>query len=117
MIRNSLAAVAVPLNFQKHQSLQGRRRPSRPYQHHVVACTLLHAFVIAGEFGFPAGFGAEPVAGSTWTEAPLCNVSGGLSITGSCGDRPAVTSTVSPKSRPSWIALRATLPSPPRMAT
>src|ERR1700732_885792 len=84
-----------------------------PQQHQSTALTLVDVYCVAGEFGFPAGFGAEPVAGPTWTASPFCNVSGGLSITGSCGDRPAVTSTVSPKSRPSWITLRATVQAGP----
>jgi hypothetical protein len=82
-----------------------------------IASTLVNAYCVVGEFGFPAGFGAELVAGPTWTASQLCNVSGGLSITWSYADRPAVTSTVSPNSRPSWMALRAALPPPPRMAT
>jgi len=114
---SSFAAVAVHLNFQNRQFVQRRRSPSSPQRHQSIASTLVTAYCVAGEFGFPAGFGAEPVAGPTWTASPLCSVSGGLSITWSCGDRPAVTSTASPKSSPSWIALRATLPSPPRMAT
>src|SRR5882757_735040 len=117
MIRKFLAAVAAHWNFQIPDAFKGGVVRRRPQQHQSTASTLVIAYSVAGEFGFPADFGAEPVAGPTWTASPLCNVSGGLSITWSCGDRPAVTSTVSPKSRPSWIALRATLPSPPRMAT
>src|ERR1700730_15498139 len=49
------------------------------------------------------------VATASWTALPLCNASGGLSITRSCGDRPAVTSTLSPKSRPSWTDLNLTV--------
>src|ERR1700730_8080047 len=104
IIRKFLATVAVHLNFQNRQCVQRRRCPSSPHQHQSTASTLVNAYCVAGEFGFPAGFGAEPVTGPTWTASPLCNVSGALSITWSCGDRPAVTSTVSPKSRPSWIA-------------
>src|SRR6202165_5994976 len=100
MIRKFLAAVAVHLNFQNRRCVQSRRCPSSAHQHQLTASTLVDAYCVAGKFGFPAGFGAEPVVGPTWTASPLCNVSGGLSITLSCGDRTAVTSTGSPKSRP-----------------
>ena len=55
--------------------------------------------------------------GATWTVSPVCNVSGGLSITLSWSERPAVTSTLSPKSRPTWIGLSTTLLPSPTIAT
>src|SRR5437588_9601838 len=59
----------------------------------------------------------DAVVVANWTVSPFCNVSGGLSITLSCGPRPAVTSTLSPKSRPSWMDLSTTLLPSPRTAT
>src|ERR1700676_2362238 len=59
----------------------------------------------------------DGAAAANWTTSPFCKVSGGLSITRSCGARPAVTSTLSPKSRPSWTGLSDTLLPSPRTAT
>src|SRR3977135_2765385 len=59
-----------------------------------------------GGVGAPAWVeGDDGVATANCTASPFCRVSGGLSITRSEGERPAVTSTVSPKSRPSLIDL------------
>src|SRR5712664_2600541 len=56
-----------------------------------------------------AGAAACGVATATRTVSPAAKVSGGLLIIRSDRDRPAITSTLSPKSRPSWTFLRATL--------
>src|SRR5229473_6398577 len=57
------------------------------------------------------------VAAATRTASPVANVSGGLLIIRSDGDRPARTSTLSPRSRPSWTFLRTTLFLLSRVAT
>src|SRR3977135_2536206 len=69
------------------------------------------------------GFGAEPcapgygVAAATRTVSPAVKVSGGLLITRSAGVRPAMTSTASPRSRPSCTFLSTTLLLASRVAT
>src|SRR5882724_11424441 len=60
---------------------------------------------------------AGGVAAATWTAAPALRVSGGLLMIRSDGERPAVTSTLSPKSRPSCTFLRTTLSLLSRVAT
>src|ERR1700682_2483837 len=74
--------------------------------------------VVGGEGGgAPACAGVGDGVAASCTVSPLCKVSGGLSITRSCGVRPAVTSTLSPKSRPIWTDFNATLLSAPTTAT
>src|SRR5690349_17988378 len=68
----------------------------------VTALFILYGAAFAGDAGVAACVaGSGGGGGATWTVSPACDVSDGLSITLSCGERPAVTSTVSPKSRPS----------------
>src|ERR1700674_4181880 len=64
---------------------------------------------------------AEPAAGgvaaATRTVSPAVRVSGGLLMIRSDADRPAMTSTLSPRSRPSCTFLSTTLLLPSRVAT
>jgi hypothetical protein len=53
--------------------------------------------------------GDDSGAAARRTVSPPARVSGGLSIIRSDGDRPAVTSTLSPRSRPSCTLLMTTL--------
>src|ERR1700704_3826948 len=57
------------------------------------------------------------VAAATRTVSPAVRVSGGLLITRSAGVRPAMTSTASPRSRPSCTFLSTTLLLASRVAT
>src|SRR6185312_11626784 len=57
------------------------------------------------------------VAPATRTVSPVTSVSGGLLIIRSDGDRPAMTSTLSPRSRPNFTLLRTTLLLLSRVAT
>src|SRR5258708_15011517 len=61
--------------------------------------------------------GACGVAVATRTVSPAVRVSGGLSMMRSDGDRPAMTSTLSPRSRPSCTFLTPTLLLLSRVAT
>src|ERR1700688_3963910 len=75
-------------------------------------------FPVVGGVGAPACVEVDgAVVVANWTVSPFCNVSGGLSITLSCGASPAVTSTLSPKSLPSWMDLSTTLLLSPSTAT
>src|SRR6202011_5059073 len=60
---------------------------------------------------------AGGVAAARRTVSPAARVSGGLLIIRSDGVRPAMTSTLSPRSRPSCTFLRTTLLLPSRVAT
>src|SRR5258705_5719585 len=62
----------------------------------------------------PATCDAAP---ATRTVSPVTSVSGGLLIIRSDGDRPAMTSTLSPRSRPNFTRLRTTLSLLSRVAT
>src|SRR5437879_237038 len=68
-------------------------------------------------FEADAGAAACGVAAATRTTSPAANVSGGLLTIRSDGDRPAMTSTLSPRSRPSCTFLRTTLLLLSRVAT
>src|SRR6266404_2948139 len=68
-----------------------------------------HSALVAGGCVAICCEGGDGVAAASCTASPLCNVSGGLSITRSDGERPALTSTLLPKSRPSWMDLSTTL--------
>jgi hypothetical protein len=45
-------------------SANGTKRTSHPQRQ-------VNAYCVAGELGFPAGFGAELVVGPTWTVSPV----------------------------------------------
>src|SRR5437016_3534790 len=81
-------------------------------------CANLHGaprYRDAVEGGWDAAAGG--VAAATRTVSPAASVSGGLLIIRSDGERPAMTSTLSPRSRPSCTLLRATLSLLSRVAT
>src|SRR5205085_12027981 len=63
------------------------------------------------------GAAVAGVAEATRTVSPATIVSGGLLMIRSDGDMPAMTSTLSPRSRPSCTFLRTTLLSLSRVAT
>src|SRR5260370_12862079 len=71
-----------------------------------------------GDAGAACGVaGARGVAVATRTVSPAVRVSGGLSMIRSDGDRPAMISTLSPRSRPSCTFLTTTLLLLSRVAT
>src|SRR5882724_1051236 len=70
------------------------------------------------ERGFPRALQRGPSDDSaTRTAAPSCSVSGGVTSRRSRSFRPPRTSTVVPKSRPSWTTGKRTLSSSPTTAT
>src|SRR4030088_2588463 len=76
--------------------------------------TCPHCRDVAEEDAAPATCGVAP---ATRTVSPEASVSDGLLIIRSDGDRPASTSTLSPRSRPSCTLLRTTLLLLSRVAT